>query len=59
MTRLFVIPGDMFVLMGYGNQYGYPFNDRGVDVMSSNPRQTNGSLRRKHRARFKAMAATK
>lgn len=57
LTRLFVIPGGMLVLMGYGNKYGCPFNDRGIYVMSSNPRQTNGSLRRKHRARFKAMAA--
>ena len=52
-----LIPGVCLFSWGTAINKGYPFNDRGIYVMSSNPRQTNGSLRRKHRARFKAMAA--
>ena len=57
LARLFVLPGVCLFSWGTAINKGYLFNDRGIYAMSSNPRQTNGSLRRKHRARFKAMAA--
>ena len=51
------IPGVCLFSWGTAINKGYPSYNRGIYAMSSNPRQTNGSLRRKHRARFKAMAA--
>ena len=48
---------ERFLAMGTPIITGVSIYNPGVHLMSGNPRQTNGSLRRKHRARFKAMAA--